>query len=175
MAEMKISKLDAARRQLETAVRLYFGEWDPVAIHSLTAAGYRLLSDLNKSRAGTPMFIESLWQLILPNQVKEAKRRFNEAANHFKHANRDPGTVLLFDPAQTEFMLVDACYKYKDLTGELVPALGAYTAWFWLGPGAKLVDVTQTKSIDQFRAAFPCETKSFFFKKVLPMMSRLSL
>ena len=175
MAEMKISKLDAARRQLETAVRLYFGESDPVAIHSLTAAGHRLLSDLNKSSAGTPMLIESILQSILPDRVDEAKRRINEATNFFKHADRDPGQVLLFDPAQTEFVLVDACYKYKDLTGELVPTLGVYTSWFWLGPGAKFVDVTQTKSIDQFRAAFPGETKGSFFKKVLPMVSRLSL
>jgi anti-sigma factor ChrR (cupin superfamily) len=175
MAEMSIGKLDAARRQLETAVHLYFSESDPVAIHTLTAAGHQLLSDLNKSRAGTPMFVESILQRILPDQVGEAKRRINKAANSFKHADRDPGQVHLFDPDQTEFMLVDACYKYKDLTGELVPALVVYTAWFWLGPGAKFVDVTQTKSIDQFRAAFPGETKGSFFKKVLPMVSRLAL
>jgi hypothetical protein len=121
------------------------------------------------------MLIESILQSILPDRVDEAKRRINEATNFFKHADRDPGQVLLFDPAQTEFVLVDACYKYKDLTGELVPTLGVYTSWFWLGPGAKFVDVTQTKSIDQFRAAFPGETKGSFFKKVLPMVSRLSL
>jgi hypothetical protein len=175
MAEITISKLDAARRQLETAVRLYFSESDPVAIHTLTAAGHRLVSDPNKSRAGAPMLVESLLQRVLPDQVDEARRRINEAANFFKHADRDPGGVHLFDPARTEFMLVDACYKYKDLTGELVPALVVYTAWFWLGPGAKFVDATQTKSIDQFRAAFPGETKGSFFKKVLPMVSRLSL
>lgn len=170
MAEMKISKLDAAKRQLETAVRLYFSESDPVAIHALTAAGHKLLSDLNKSRTRTL----SAQQPILPNWVNKFERRSRNAANFIKHADHDPEAVYLFDPTQTEFVLLDACYKYKDLTGGWVPALFVYAAWFWLGPGAKFVDVTQTKSIDQFRAAFPGQTKSSFFKKVLPMASRLS-
>jgi hypothetical protein len=33
MAELQVSKLDAARRQVETAIRLYFAEADPVSIH----------------------------------------------------------------------------------------------------------------------------------------------
>jgi len=30
--ELKVSKLDVARRQLETAVKLYFNDADPVSI-----------------------------------------------------------------------------------------------------------------------------------------------
>jgi hypothetical protein len=175
MAEMKISKLDAAKRQLETAVRLYFSEADPVAIHTLTAAAHRLLSDVNKSRGGPAMLIESILQSVLPDKVDEATRRLNAAANFFKHGDRDPGDVLAFDPAQTEVMLFDACSKYKDLTGELVPVLGVYCGWFWLGPGADFIDVTQMRSIDRFRAAFTGATKRSFFLKVLPMASTFEL
>jgi hypothetical protein len=32
--EFKVSKLDAAKRQLETAIRLYFSDGDPVSIHT---------------------------------------------------------------------------------------------------------------------------------------------
>src|SRR5690242_6708427 len=159
MAEIKIGKLDSARRHLETAVRLYFNEADPVATHTLVAAAHRVLSDLNKYQAGSPMFTETVLRMIRPDQAEEARRRLSSAANFFKHADRDPGDVHTFNPSQTEFLLMDACYKYKDLTGELVPLLAIYTGWFWLGPGAKFVDVTQTSSIDQFRAAFRGETK----------------
>lgn len=171
---MQISKLDAARRQLETAVGLYFNESDPIAIHTLTAAGHQILADLNRSRGGAPTLVESILQYIRPDQIDEARRRLNAAANFFKHADRDPAKVQVFDPTQTEFMLLDACYNYEGLTGELTPTLGVYMAWFWLGPGAKLVDVSKTKWIDQFRAAFRGETKGSFFEKVLPMMSKLS-
>lgn len=175
MAEMKISKLDAARRQLETAVRLYFSEADPAAIHTLTAAAHRLLSDVNKLRGGAPMLTESLLQNVRPDKVNEATRRLNAAANFFKHGDRDPGDVLAFDPAQTEVMLFDACSKHRDLTGEVVPMLGVYWAWFWLGPGADLVDVTKTRVIDRARAAFPGATKASFFAEVLPFASSFKL
>ena len=57
-ARLQISKLDAARRQLEIAVRLYFAEDDPVSIHTLTSAAYQLLSDINRALGGPPMLKE---------------------------------------------------------------------------------------------------------------------
>jgi|SRR5579863_7369766 len=175
MGELQISKLDAARRQLETAVRLYFSEADPVSIHTLTAAAHRLLSDVGESRGATPMLTQSLLQNVRPDKVGEARRRLSAAANFFKHADRDPDDVHEFNPAQTEILLFDACFKYKELTGELVPTLGVYQAWFWLGPGADLVDVTQTKAIDHARSAFPGATRGSFFVNVLPMVSTFKL
>lgn len=44
---MHISKLEAARRQLEAAIRLFFLNGDPVAIHTLTGAARGLLGDLS--------------------------------------------------------------------------------------------------------------------------------
>lgn len=57
-AEFRVAKLDAAKRQLETAIRLYFASADPVSIHTLTAAAYQLLLDLNKKAGGEPMFMK---------------------------------------------------------------------------------------------------------------------
>ena len=59
--ELHISKLDAARRQLDTAVRLYFSEADPVSIHTLAAASYQLIVDVNKACGGgaSPMLVDS--------------------------------------------------------------------------------------------------------------------
>jgi hypothetical protein len=175
VAEMKISKLDAAKRQMETAVRLYFSEADPVSIHTLTWAVYQVLADINKSRGGNPMVTEWILRGVLPDKIAEAKCRLSSAANFFKHANRDPDTILAFDPAQTEVLLFDVCSKYRDLTGEVVPMLGVYWAWFWLGPGADLVDVTKTKVIEQVRAAFAGASKASFFAEVLPLLSTIKL
>ena len=90
MAEMKVGKLDAARRQLETAIRIYFSEGDPVATHTLAAAAHQLLADLSKARGSAPMLTDSLLRMIRQDQVKQARDRFNAAANFFKHADRDP-------------------------------------------------------------------------------------
>lgn len=43
---LHISKLDSARRQLETAVRLFFVDGDPVSVHTLAAAAGEVLADL---------------------------------------------------------------------------------------------------------------------------------
>jgi hypothetical protein len=37
----RISKLDAAERQIDTAIRLYFEDGDLVSIHKLSAAALR--------------------------------------------------------------------------------------------------------------------------------------
>jgi hypothetical protein len=173
LPEIKITKLDAALRQLQTAVRLYFSDADPVSIHTLTAAAHRILADLAKARGGTPMAADAFVQKVRADQREEAKRRLSAAANFFKHADRDSEDVHTFSPSQTEFMLVDACYKYGELTGGSEPMLGVYIGWFWLGPGAKFVDVSEERSIDQFRAAFHGETKSSFFAQALAMATRV--
>jgi len=46
-----LNKLGAAKRQLNTAIRLFFARDDEVAIHTLGAAAYRILRDL-KAQSG---------------------------------------------------------------------------------------------------------------------------
>lgn len=176
MKELHISKLDAARRQLETAVRLYFSDADPVSIHTLTAAAHTILADINKAQGGTPLLKESILQFAKPGKTEELRRFLNSAANFFKHANHDPQGTYAFTPSQTEMYLLDACLAYKALSGEIVPVLGAYQGWFWLGPGAELVDVAEDpKTITRFRGVFQQKgtSKRAFLMNVLPMITLL--
>jgi hypothetical protein len=171
--ELHISKLDAARRQLEVAIRLYFSEDDPVSIHTLTAAAHQVISDINKARGGTPLLKDTILQYVRPGKVEEARRLVNAAANFFKHSDRDAGETLVFKPSQTEVLLMDACLKYKELTGEIVPTLGVYQAWFWLGPGSDIVDITKARIVDRLRASFPGATRRSFFNETLPMVATI--
>lgn len=41
--KIQVTKLDAVRRQLETAVILWFHDGDPVSIHTLTGAAYQII------------------------------------------------------------------------------------------------------------------------------------
>ncbi len=43
-----ITRIDAARRQIRTAVRLHFESCDPVTLHTLVTATHRLISELAK-------------------------------------------------------------------------------------------------------------------------------
>lgn len=49
-ATIIINKLEAARRQLDTAIRMTFANEDELAIHTVAAAAYRILRDLLEKR-----------------------------------------------------------------------------------------------------------------------------
>ena len=53
MITVRINKIDAARRQIVTAIELLFSGGDPVAIYTLAGAGWHILKDLCE-RKGTP-------------------------------------------------------------------------------------------------------------------------
>jgi hypothetical protein len=127
---VNISKLDAARRQLETAITLYFHEGDPVSIHTLTGAAYEVLQHLNRAKGGEPMIKDSLKDRVKPQFVRDISRKLNEAQNFFKHADKDPDEVLTaFTSGQTEYLLLDACWAYCRLTGERLPVLNVFEKW----------------------------------------------
>jgi hypothetical protein len=73
----QINKLEAARRQLAIAIRLFFDKSDPIAIHTLAAAAYQIFYDLSKEKEfislvkGNSMIRETKrreWELILNNR-----------------------------------------------------------------------------------------------------------
>jgi hypothetical protein len=129
--ELSITKLDAARRQLETAIRLYFQNGDAVSIHTLTAASYNIMRDINVTRGGDPMIAkQQLLETIKPEFQKMVRNKINEAENFFKHADNDSLDMLLFNPRQTEILLIDACSQYFKLTAEDRPLCIIYRGWF---------------------------------------------
>jgi hypothetical protein len=57
MAKIRINKIDAARRQLDAAIRMTFGGEDPVAIHSVVAAGHRIIRDICEQRGDIESYL----------------------------------------------------------------------------------------------------------------------
>lgn len=123
-----VSKLDAARRQIETAIRLYFNDADPISIHTLTCASYTILSDLNKKKGGLHMILDGVG--VKKEKKKEFRKMVYEAKNHFKHADRDPDTVIKFYPRTNEHILFDCCSKYSELTSEKPSYFRIYQGWY---------------------------------------------
>ena len=140
-----ISKLDAARRQLETAVTLYFHEGDPVSIHALTRAAYQVLYDIND---GQPMIEDWIKVYIKPEYVKQITDKLRKAQNFFKHADRDPDAILPFEPQITPIHLLVACLTYNRIAPEPSPHLTIFQHWavitwaktYFIYPGLDLTD-----------------------------------
>lgn len=125
-----ISKLDASKRQLETAIILFFNYSDPVSLHTLTAAAHTILNDLAKKQQ-----IKSILRWEILSNVKhekraEVKKIFTEADRFFKHADKDPNKLLKFYYEPTGFLIWDACYLYQKLSKEITPLMVVFRAWF---------------------------------------------
>jgi hypothetical protein len=128
--KIKISKLEAARRQLDTAIRLYFSNADPVSIHTLAAAAFEILKDLDEDGPKTGTFYDHLEINVKPGYLQQARNIFKTPQNFFKHADTDPEKVLEFLVALPELFLISGCEKYGELAAEVTPEMFVYRLWF---------------------------------------------
>jgi hypothetical protein len=163
---IQISKLDAARRQAEVAIRLYFAEGDPVSIHTLTGAAYTLIADLSESAGHTRTLRAQLSEALTPEGEALFRAKLAEAQNFFKHANRDGGSVLSFDARQTELILLDACLEYCRLAGESPPLLRLFVTWCALRMPDLFPAASTLVAPFQYLADLP---RSAFFAEYLPL------
>jgi hypothetical protein len=114
MTKIRVSKVDAACRQIDAAIRMLFDNGDPVAIHTLAAAGGRILRDLCE-RKGTKKH-QMMMDHIVPGKEKDFWRVMNRPANFFKHAEQDPEEILDgLDERVNDFTTYLAVEYYRDL------------------------------------------------------------
>jgi len=99
-----VDKYQAAYRQLNTAIRIYFSGGDLVSVHTLAGASHIIFHDLveNKHPNGS-------WEITAAQDSKLELGKFlkiaREAQNFIKHASRDPNGVLTLNEEDTEHLL----------------------------------------------------------------------
>ena len=113
----RVTKLDAAGRQLRVAIRLFFQREDMVAVHTLAAAAQEVLRRIGRARGIKSIFLDEGYidQVVRPEMRQEYRRLLTETQNFLKHAGRDPDGVLDFYPDATRFHLFDAAQMYCQL------------------------------------------------------------
>ncbi len=184
---VNVTKLDAAKRQLETAIVLYFQYGDPVSIHTLCLAAYDVIQILNKKR-NSPLGLDDMMlkdvHLFLGS--KADKKRFHDsltaAQNFFKHANSDANSTHMLDTRLTELLLFDAVQKYSRLLGGLPKMMVLYSIWFvtlYVGRYPELLDSagisdSVRKKIESSRRALPTDRVKFY-AEYLPVAKAFSV
>lgn len=131
MTRARITKIEAARQQIEAAIRLLFEDENPIASHTLAAAGSQIVRDLCEARdiVGFQEFKD--W--IKPEHMKEYWTIYNRTANFFKHADKDGDASYNFKPEETDYVLLFAIKWYHDLGADLTRVMVAYMYWFGAG------------------------------------------
>jgi hypothetical protein len=73
--KLRISKIEAARRQLDSAIELWFLDKDEVSVHTLVAAAYQLVHDLKEHKG---LARELLYQRRIPQAVDQGHKETDE-------------------------------------------------------------------------------------------------
>ena len=165
----KVTKLDAAKRQLSTAIDLYFWGGDPVSIRALSEASLEVLCNLSNNIGIESSSLEKfINNAIPPEKKKEFREALNRTKNFLKHADKDPEGVLDFNPSGSSFLMHEAIEIYETLSSELPVRFAAFRVWFRMqhpeiykgDPLEKKVEYLQkefgTKSKQQFLQEFEC-------------------
>jgi hypothetical protein len=125
-----VTKLEAANRQLCTAIRLFFDDGDAIAVHTLACSAreiYEKHCAMNSNqrmfdfmKSGNPQAAEKdLWNLL------------NAARNFFKHPGQSLNETIEFDDTMNDFQLLTACQDCATLmAGWQPPEMQAYALWF---------------------------------------------
>src|SRR5262249_41639823 len=108
MADQVVTKLEAAARQLDTAITLYFEEGDPVSVHTLACAAHQVIHDINRHNNGPELLFDALSRKETDLQISKAL--LHKHYNYFKHADSDPcpNCGIRFNPKLTEIFILSA-------------------------------------------------------------------
>lgn len=128
-----ISNLEAAHRQLATAIRLYVEGGDIVAVHTLACAA-REIYEKHCKAIGQRRFFDILADSFPDRTEKQIWDRLNLARNFFKHpaGTGDYNETIELSQRDNRYMLFIAAHDCAMLVGDVdMPAIARYYfAWF---------------------------------------------
>jgi hypothetical protein len=126
-----LTKIDAARRQLETAIRLWFHNGDPYSIHCLAFAAGKVFHGICKHRKIEEPLLFNL-KRIRKGMEGEYMKMIHAPSNFGKHADNDPEGTFDFRPAGGELLIFDAIESHKTLAQHITPLMTVFRFRFYL-------------------------------------------
>lgn len=128
----QLTKIEVAKRQLCTAIDLYFTHKDLVSAWTLGASAYNVLRDLNRAFDSSNMLLKDQLPRAVPTEQRQRVReKIQEIENFLKHADRDANAILDFSPVgRIELLLFDASNVYRQLSGSETVEMVLMRMWF---------------------------------------------
>ncbi len=128
-----ITKLDAARRQLRTALELWFADGEPVSIHVLAYNAHEIIYRTFRRRGHSDLMYDSI--VIKDEHRGDFARLLKQDANFFKHFNNndeEENTSTAFNPESNFMFLVMSVIGLVIMRDELNHAESAFFFWLYL-------------------------------------------
>lgn len=167
-----VSKIDAAKRQLATAIELWFRDGDAVSIYTLSHAAYEVIHEISKPTRKRDLLFDSI--VIKDEYQKEYVDTLKRPANFFKHglrgSQKDRG--ITFYPVVSELFFVFSIAGLELLGssagehGAVFQAWVAYNRPHLLTPNGRnhfKIDSIPVEVLDQIRGL----SRNEFFEKFI--------
>lgn len=151
LGSIKVSKIDAARRQLDTSIELWFADKDPVSIHALACAAHQIIHDTNRQKGGPELIYDSA--IIKDEYRPQAIALFKRPMNFFKHAEKDPYSIIELTHITTLFYILMSIIGFQHLGESPSDVERAFLMWVtihhpeWISASYK-DSVEKTVSVD---------------------------
>jgi hypothetical protein len=127
METLKLTKLDVALRQLNTAIELWANDDDPVSVHALAFAAHEIIHVLYRKQGHKDLLFDS--SIIRDEYRADFGRSLKESANFIKHAKNDSDKTLDFDPQLSEIFLNASIIGLQIMKVPLDDLRFAYLIW----------------------------------------------
>lgn len=119
---MTITKLQAARQQLDCAIRLLFNLDDMPSVITLSRAAFRVLFDIYPVLKPDGTFSKDL-ETVIKNM---GWTKFNEISNQLKHADKDADAMIDPHPLHAMVGIGIAITVYHQITETRTPEMQAF-------------------------------------------------
>lgn len=129
--EITVTKIEAAQRQLRTAIELWFSDRDPISAHALAFAAHQVVHDLLRREKRTPQLAFELSD-IKPEYRTEITKRLKEAAYFMKHAERGKAgqmASISFDTELTGVFIIYTMSGLRYFDQEITAEEQAFNLW----------------------------------------------
>lgn len=129
---MILSKTDVAKRELESAIKIFFLSGDPILVHLAASASLNILRDIAAKNPKVETIQDKMLKLIKNQYKGTVEKAYSEAYNFMKHADRDHNETIDFNPDLNEFILFFAVEIYTQVMQELTGIMTALRLWFYI-------------------------------------------
>jgi hypothetical protein len=148
----RINKLDAACRQINTAISLWFNDGDTVSIHTLACSAHQIVHDINQQRGNRDLIYDRLLYdslKIKDEYRREANRFIKHPYNFFKHADNDAFETIEFKPILTELFIMFTSLGLEILGRKPDPIRAAFNIYYGLRNPDILTEEGRSEWIDR--------------------------
>jgi hypothetical protein len=145
-----ISKLEAATRQLDTAISLWFSGGDIISIHTLACSAYQIIHDINRKKGYRDLLYDSV--VVKDEYRREMINLLKGDYNFFKHAEKDPDQLIEFDGSKTETFILFSLFGLEMLGVKHNDIRGAFIIWYAINNPDSLTEKGTKKYINNIPA-----------------------